>query len=1686
MNPKTTRELLKVETDKLKQRVVELEARLAACNQDKKDQTDSDVLFRTLVEQVDSAVVIIQDNKIVYANPFVEKALGYTVEEVVNTLFLDYTDPDEREATLIIHKKRMNGDPLPQKYERILRHKNGTKIIAEISGKVIPYNGKPANMVTLNDVTARKQTEQLLIENESILNQAQEVASMGSYVWNLRDDSLVWSENMYKIAGINKEDFTGTLIEVMQKIIHPEDMERMTAEIAEMVEEKETKPMVFRIIRPDGAERILRSSSRFQSDEHGNPEKCIGVHYDITEQQQKEIKMREQASMLHTLVNAPIDTLALMEQNGTLLAINEKGAERMHATPERLVGKNFYKLFPKEVALSREDYVNQVFETGKAVSFEDERDGSYLLNTIYPVFDEKRNVKHAAVFATDITQQKQMEIALRTSEEKYKFLAENTADVIWIVDLNFKVTYVSPAIEKVLGFTPEERMKQSLEEMIAPESLQTVVARYEEELPREEKSVVAEDRLITIEIEYYHKDGSTVWMENSVRPLRDKSGAFIGIAGASRDIRERKQAEKILKESERKYRTLVERSIQGVVIALANPVRLGFASSPMERISGYSPEELMAFDADKISQLIHPADREEFFVNFRKRLEGENIPAHAQYRILHRNGETRWVEIYSSVIEFQGHPATQTVFLDITERKRAEDEFRKSEEKYRRIVDTANEGIWMMDKNYCTTYVNEKMAAILGYTVDELTGKDIKPYIFPDDWPDQEKVLKRREQGKRDQYERRFLHKDASVLWLLVSANPLKDENGEFAGSFAMFTDITDRKKAEDELRNKKIELEEILRALPDALIYADVNRRIVKVNPAFEKMFGYRPEEVLGQKTKIIYAHSDEFKDQGKIRYNVKARGLYTPYEINYKRKDGRIFPSETVGTPVFGADGKPSGFIGLVREITERKIAEKKLRDQANELQWLFKSMINAFVLFESVFDEQGKFISYRFIYINDAYERVTGVKNDAVSGKTVHEVWPDTEQSWIENYGEVAVTGISKTFDMYHSPTKKLYHCNVYRPWDSEDRFCVIFEDITEKEKAEIALVQSENKFRDLFNEAPVGYHEIDADGRIRQINKTGLEMLGYESDEMVGNFICNFFADKTCRMSIEHKLKGQLETGSGYERLFVRKDGSTLSVLVEDRLLEDSNGKIIGMRETIQDISELKKMQHELQSHLKFFEILIDTMPNPVFYKDTEGRYQGGNQAFASEILGMKKEDIIGKTVADLTDAIPHELAANYHRKDMELIKNPGKQFYEAKVRCADGKQRDFIFNKATYNDLRGNVAGMIGVMVDISQQKKLEQELRHSMKMEAIGRLAGGIAHDFNNLLTAILGNAEFAMYRLSQNNPMREDLNEILTAGNRAATLTQQLLAFSRKQPLKRKVTNLNHVVMNIKKMLQRIIGEDIDLVTELDANMGSCYVDPSQVEQVIMNLAVNARDAMPDGGKLFIRTENVEIENSDSKSSENGKAVCLVVQDSGSGIDGEILERIFDPFFTTKGVGGGTGLGLSVVHGIVEQHEGWLKVDSEIGDGTTFRVFFPGISDIAEVEKVEAIPIKPFQGNKERILLVEDEKDVRNFISKILTYHNYTVFSEDNAAKALSTFDKEDGQFDLLLSDVVLPDKSGHDLAKQLMKKKPGLRILLSSGYMDEKVGWEGIQAHEIPFLQKPYDLRELLEAIQKALSGD
>jgi PAS domain S-box-containing protein len=501
---------------------------------------------------------------------------------------------------------------------------------------------------------------------------------------------------------------------------------------------------------------------------------------------------------------------------------------------------------------------------------------------------------------------------------------------------------------------------------------------------------------------------------------------------------------------------------------------------------------------------------------------------------------------------------------------------------------------------------------------------------------------------------------------------------------------------------------------------------------------------------------------------------------------------------------------------------------------------------------------------------------------------------------------------------------------------------------------------------------------------------------------------------------------------------------------------------------------------------FLRQVIDADPHLIFVKDWEGRYVLANAALA-EFHGTTVESLIGKRDSDFN--LKLEEAERFLRDDREVISSQQPAFIaEEPATCArTGTTRWFQTVKVPLLSSDGSARQVLGVATDITARKQLEDQFRQAHKMEAVGRLAGGVAHDFNNVLTIIRAQTEFLLTDLPANDSRRADVLEIQTAADRAAAFTRQLLAFSRRQLLQPVVLELNEVITGMEMMVRRLVGEDVVLLTKLQPDMPRVWADPSQLQQAIMNLVVNARDAMPQGGTLLIETAVVELDEHYPRqhpSAKPGIHVVLMVTDTGCGMDPGTRIRIFEPFFTTKEPGKGTGLGLSTVYGIVKQSGGHIWVYSEVGRGTTFKLYFPphyGVAKAAEPERTAL----PALGSGATILLVEDERPVRSTVRRLLERHGYQVLEAANGQDALALVTARGGEIDLVLSDMVMPGMGGTELAGRVRSLKPSLPVLLMTGYTEEAITRAGERPLDGHIIEKPFTLHTMLEKVSVALAG-
>jgi PAS domain S-box-containing protein len=651
-----------------------------------------------------------------------------------------------------------------------------------------------------------------------------------------------------------------------------------------------------------------------------------------------------------------------------------------------------------------------------------------------------------------------------------------------------------------------------------------------------------------------------------------------------------------------------------------------------------------------------------------------------------------------------------------------------------------------------------------------------------------------------------------------------------------------------------------------------------------------------------------------------------------------------------------------------------------------------------------------------------------------------------------------------------------------------------DVTRHKEVEQALGTGEAQFRAVFEEAPIGMALMNMDGYLVRSNLALQAMLGYAEEELAGTIFSQVTHDED--IATDWELFGDLVAGdiNHYQitKRYLRRDGGVVWGRLSVALVRAPDGEPRYAIQMVENVTERREAVEALRLREREFRSLLEHGRDVISVIDSDGDLRYTSPA-VERVLGYGRAELAGTYLGELVhpDDVPGMLEL-FER----AIQNPGRpRIAELRVRHRDGSWRTLeMVGTSLLHDPA--VQGIVVNSRDVTERREAEEALRRSeqqlvqvQKMEAIGRLAGGVAHDFNNLLTAIRGNAELLLADLPRDSQAREDVEEIRRASDRAAALTRQLLAFSRRQVLQPRLLDLNQSVREMERMLGRLLGDDVELATRLDPALKRVRADPAQVEQVILNLSVNARDAMPGGGVLMVCTENTELTAELQEKYPYvvpGEYVLLEVGDTGQGMDAQTVAAAFEPFFTTKATGKGTGLGLSMVYGIVKQSGGYIWIESDPGRGTRVRVYLPVARGGADEQGEEEPPARsPQARGRGTVLLVEDEESVRRFTERVLSRGGYTVLAAAEGAEAMALSRQYPGVIHVLVTDLMMPRMNGSDLARRLMAERPGIRVLFISGYDRDASRTQAPLEPGTDFIEKPFSPEALLDRILRLLEA-
>jgi two-component system, cell cycle sensor histidine kinase and response regulator CckA len=1157
---------------------------------------------------------------------------------------------------------------------------------------------------------------------------------------------------------------------------------------------------------------------------------------------------------------------------------------------------------------------------------------------------------------------------------------------------------------------------------------------------------------------------------------------------------ERWQADLERRRAAENYRSLVE-NLNDVVFSLDAEGRFSYVSPIIEDLSGYTVDEVMG---KGFSLFVHPEDLPLLQKSLASTVAGHHAPF--ECRILEKSGVVRWCRnSMRRVLAGELVVSITGILEDISERKRAEE----ARQLLASIVQSSTDAIISETVEGVITSWNPGAEALYGYSAEEAIGRSIFILTPPDRFAEVRSLVEKATTGETIlQHDIVRVRKDGSKIDVSVTVSPIRNETGTVTQICVLAQDITERKQREQRLR----EFESVVEGVEEMIAVVDREYRYVIANRAFLRYRGMKKEQVIGKRVAEVL-DPEIFEGSIKEKFDECFQGKVVRYELRYRYPELGERDLSVSYFPIEGPDGVSRAAL-ILQDSTERKRAEEALKESEEKFSKAFRQSPMALTI--------SSLKDHRYIEVNETFERLTGWRRAEVIGRTPFDIgfWESpaervelTKRLLTEGY----LRNVEARFRMRDGSIRIGLATAELIDLNGEQCMLAVAADITERQQAEEALRRSEQNYRMFVAQSSEGIFRQDLDAPIP---------IDLPEEELIYRILHDSYMAE-CNDALARMYgvaSGRDLTGKRLADVLVAGDPRNIQ-LTRDfirsgfRIREreshevDSQGNPKVFLNSMTGIVEDGKLvrtwgiQRDITEWVRLDEARKNT---EIALRNAELRYR---TIFEEAVIGIFQTTPNGKLlIANPALArmfgydSPAELMASVNQRSKQVYVDPEAYREFMRVIERSGSVRDFeiqVYRKdgtimwlslsARAVQEHGVVVSHEGMCEDVTERKLLQKQLLQAQKMEAVGSLAGGIAHDFNNVLGVILGQGELLLQKLAPSDGSRRRVEQICQAGKRAASLTEQLLAFSRQQILRPSTLDLNRVVEDFSNMLASLIGEDVKLVRLLDPELGRVSADAGQIEQVLMNLVVNARDAMPRGGTITIQTSNMEMDEAfvqQHAGTKTGSCVVLTVSDTGAGMDEQTASRAFDPFFTTKEVNKGTGLGLSTVYGIVKQSGGHISVESAPGEGARFSIYLPRVKEAATAKNWEKKSAPPARGN-ETILLVEDAAPLREVTREFLKEAGYAVLEAADAADALETAERYSAEISLLVTDVVLPGINGHALAERLMLRRPGMKVLYISGYTDDVTVRHCVSQSEVAFLGKPFTQDALARKVRDILDA-
>ncbi len=1014
-------------------------------------------------------------------------------------------------------------------------------------------------------------------------------------------------------------------------------------------------------------------------------------------------------------------------------------------------------------------------------------------------------------------------------------------------------------------------------------------------------------------------------------------------------------------------------------------------------------------------------------------------------------------------------------------------ELSESEEKYRRIVDTANEGIWVVDENKLTNFVNTRMAEMLGYQPEEMIGWELKSFVIKEDFLDYDKKMENRRNGVTEQYERRWRSKDEKIVWTIVSETPLFDSEHKFRGSFAMITNIAERKAAEETQQHERLLLRTLINHLPVAVWAKDKNYCRTIVNPAYVhgvNLSTGNPSlsdaDLIGTTDFDVYPKNEAESYLAEEEKIIKEGHAIIGEERSGLGLDGKKHWQLTSKVPLQDENGEIIGLVGLSTDITDLKQTEEALRLSENQYRNLFEQANEAILIFEP-----SKEI---ILEANSKACEIHGYTREEFIGMSLKDVSKDADRGTLAIDQVLAYNNL-KGFESIHrrkdgAEIHFLINASVIE-YNGVKAILSISRDITERKRAEELLKQSESQYRLLADHMKDTVWLMDMNLKTIYISPSVEKLRGYTLEEIqqlpLDRQLAPVSYQAAMNAILEEIPRALADPTYNFSRTleleFYRKDGATYWSENSFNLIRDENGTPLSILGEGRDITDRKRAEEALREKEKQFRRVVEHINDALIVDDAAGNILFANNQFLS-LFGFVREELPSLKIEDC--AAPEYRAELQGRYEKQLPTH-----FEFEGIRRDGQRRWLEVGVVPVIGDNGSVMGTQSTMRDITEKKKLEKEFLQMQRMESMGTLAGGVAHDFNNILGIIMGHSSLLSRSEYNSSKFSRSINAIMKAAERGAALSKQLLTFARKTDVVFEPTIVNEIIIELIKLLHETFQKTIVVVTELENNIPPVIADTTQLHQVLLNLCVNARDAMPMGGTLAITTTKVNLDNVAIKHPQatSSEYVLLRVADTGIGMNEKTSQKIFEPFFTTKGPGKGTGLGLALVYGIIETHNGFIDVESEPGKGTTFDIYLPVQSGKIAQQDEENKSEQDAPGGNETILLIEDEEMLCEFLKDVLAAKGYNILTAQDGEEGLAVYASLQEEINIVICDIGLPKYSGSEVLARIKAINPKAKVIFASGFIEPNLKSELYKAGAKYFIQKPYSANDVLKIIRKII---